>query len=378
MMRRLRLELVLLTAATCAAAAAPARAQSLRPNIMFLFDTSGSMHEDSNLVDRADGTTVCPQSTTSRIYSLKSGIRQALQQVGTDEANFGLMSFPQTVQNAYTTLTANQCTNTGQSPIGHYVAAPAQTITIPNRIATAYHNASTYPAGCLMTTNTSASQTTYDTWFTSGASQVFEVGVTSAAPGTMPTAAQFDPSGAAQMAAIYKWIDNNEAPTSAGAVTDPELHPKDDTPLGRSLFYANLYFQNEIVPERSQGLVPAQRHGGGHRRGRHLRRRDRARQHLQALRLLGRRELRRLQPRQPGLSAQQAGREGLRHHGHHRDNLNDTIAAAGGTGASIRVSLNDANAAKGAIVGIIAQNVPPVEICNGKDDNCNGLIDEGV
>ena len=113
--------------------ATSARAQSLRPNIMFLFDTSGSMHEDSNLVDRADGTTVCPQSTTSRIYSLKSGIREALQQVGTDEANFGLMSFPQTVQNAYTTLTATQCTNTGQTPIGHYPATRTQTITVPNR-----------------------------------------------------------------------------------------------------------------------------------------------------------------------------------------------------------------------------------------------------
>jgi Putative metal-binding motif len=377
MMRRLRLQLVLLAGVTCAAAA-PARAQSLRPNIMFLFDTSGSMHEDSNLVDRADGTTVCPQSTTSRIYSLKSGIRQALQQVGTDEANFGLMSFPQTVQNAYTTLTANQCTNTGQSPIGHYVAAPAQTMTIPNRIATAYHNASTYPAGCLMTTNNLASQTTYDTWFTSGASQVFEVGVTSAAPGTMPTAAQFDPSGAAQMAAIYKWIDNNEAPASSGAVTDPELHPKDDTPLGRSLFYANLYFQNEIVPNDPKGSC---RHnvmvvvtdgddtcddatapdstfklsdcsGGGN-----------------------------YDVYNPVSQACLLNKLGVKVYvitDTTADNLNDTIAAAGGTGASIRVSLNDANAAKGAIVGIIAQNVPPVEVCNGKDDNCNGLIDEGV
>src|SRR5262249_845953 len=60
------------------------------------------------------------------------------------------------------------------------------------------------------------------------------------------------------------------------------------------------------------------------------------------------------------------------------DNANDAIAKAGGTGVSIRVSLNDASAAKSAIVGVIAQNVPPAEICNGKDDNCNGLIDEGV
>ncbi len=377
MIRRLRLELVLLTAATCAAAA-PARAQSLRPNIMFLFDTSGSMHENSALVDQADGTTVCPQSTTSRIYSLKSGIRQALQEVGTDEANFGLMSFPETVQNAYTTLSAAQCTNTGQSPIGHYAATGAQNITVPNRAATGNHSATNYPAGCLMTTNNSASQTTYGAWFTTGASQVFEVGVTSAAPGTMPTAAQFDPPGAAQTAAIYKWIDNVEAPTSNGAVTDPELHPKDDTPLGRSLFYANLYFQNEIVPNDPKGscrhnVIVVVTDGDDTC--------DEATAPDNTFKLADCSGGGNYDVYNPISQACLLNKLGVKVYvitDTTADNANDAIAAAGGTGASIRVSLNDANAAKGAIVGIIAQNVPPVEICNGKDDNCNGLIDEGV
>ena len=75
---RNRFTLVLATAAITLAAA-PARAQSLRPNIMFLFDSSGSMHQDSSGTDWADGTTVCPQSTNSRIYSLKSGLRAALR-----------------------------------------------------------------------------------------------------------------------------------------------------------------------------------------------------------------------------------------------------------------------------------------------------------
>jgi MYXO-CTERM domain-containing protein len=365
-------------AAVCATSATAARAQSLRPNIMFLFDTSGSMHENSNLVDQADGTSVCPQSTTSRIYSLKSGIRQALQEVGTDEANFGLMSFPETASNTYTALTANQCTNPGQSPIGHYAATGAQNITIANRAATTYHSANNYPPGCLMTTNNSAGQTSYGSWFSNGASQVFEVGVTAAAPGTMPTAGQFDPSGAAQMAAIYKWIDNVEAPLSNGAVTDPELHPKMDTPLGRSLFYANLYFANEIVPNDPKGscrhnvvvivtdgddtcdeaIAPdstfklSDCSGGGN-----------------------------FDVFNPINQACQLNKMGVKVYvitDTTADNANDAIAAAGGTVASIRVSLNDANAAKSAIVGVIAQNVPPAEICNGKDDNCNGLIDEGV
>ncbi len=54
------------------------------------------------------------------------------------------------------------------------------------------------------------------------------------------------------------------------------------------------------------------------------------------------------------------------------------IAAAGGTGQAIFVSLTDTAAVKTALVNIIAQNVPPPESCNGKDENCNGLIDEGV
>ena len=54
------------------------------------------------------------------------------------------------------------------------------------------------------------------------------------------------------------------------------------------------------------------------------------------------------------------------------------IAAAGGTNQAIFVTLTNTAAVKSALVGIIAQNVPPGETCNGKDDNCNGRIDEGV
>ena len=79
-----------------AAWASPRRrqAQSLRPNILILFDTSGSMlHNDTD-----DGSPLCGgngNGQTSRIFSLKKALRDALAQVGTDEANFGLMRFPQ-------------------------------------------------------------------------------------------------------------------------------------------------------------------------------------------------------------------------------------------------------------------------------------------
>src|SRR6266478_4275599 len=61
-------------------AAGSARAQSLRPNILVVFDTSGSMlHNDTD-----DGTSLCAGNGTScRIFSLKKALRDALAQVGT-------------------------------------------------------------------------------------------------------------------------------------------------------------------------------------------------------------------------------------------------------------------------------------------------------
>ena len=84
--------------------ATPAEAQSLRPNILFIFDTSGSMAENAMGMNVGEGTNTCPSATcttmngvttctdgkTSRIYNLKSSLRSALAQVGSDEANFGL------------------------------------------------------------------------------------------------------------------------------------------------------------------------------------------------------------------------------------------------------------------------------------------------
>ena len=56
----------------------------------------------------------------------------------------------------------------------------------------------------------------------------------------------------------------------------------------------------------------------------------------------------------------------------------NAMAAAGGTGTAVFVTLTDTNAVKQALVDIIAKTVPPAESCNGEDDNCNGEIDEGV
>jgi MYXO-CTERM domain-containing protein len=362
------------------ALAPAARAQSLRPNIMFVFDTSISMRDNANGNQVAEGTNICGSgTTTSRLYGLKSGIRAALAQSGTDEANFGLMSFP-------TQVVTNPNTNQwcGTTVTGHYQASPSRSgITITNRGSSSQHNSTDYPVGCLMSTNTTES--TYGTWFSTGAGEVVRVGITTAAAGATPTAANYDPIDG-NIPAIYKWIDNVELPTNGSAVTDPELHANTYTPLGRSLLYARMYFDNLVKPVDPKGAcrqnvvilvtdgaetcdestAPNNTFvtsstmnpptdlctGGGN-----------------------------YNPFHPVAQACLLQKSGIKVYvitDTTTGSANDTIAAAGGTGAAIRVSLTDANAAKTAIVGIIAATVPPVETCNGKDDNCNGLIDEGV
>src|SRR6185369_963455 len=81
-----------LAVASVSMSSGAAKAQSLRPNILVVFDTSGSML--TNNTD--DGSPLCGSTAAgagSRIYSLKKALRDAMAQVGTDEANFGLMRY---------------------------------------------------------------------------------------------------------------------------------------------------------------------------------------------------------------------------------------------------------------------------------------------
>src|SRR6478672_10482633 len=156
-----------------AATSSPAHAQALRPNIMVLLDTSGSMLYNQN----NDGSPLCNNNAngqTSRVYNMKNAIRAALAQVGTDEANFGLMRFPQ-IENTATT----------NCPAGHWSNGGNSTSVGGNN-------------GCRISNqSSSAPETTYGTWFDTGVGQSIIVPVTRASTGLKAlAAADYDPVGA--------------------------------------------------------------------------------------------------------------------------------------------------------------------------------------
>jgi MYXO-CTERM domain-containing protein len=339
------------------AAGGVARAQSLRPNILIIFDTSGSMLSNNN-----DGSPLCGgNGTNSRIYSLKNALRQALAQAGTDEANIGLMRFPQT-------------TNPMQNPtcsVGHYSNAGTNN-------------------GCRFTTDTAgvngmAAEPAYGAWFDNGIAQSLVVPVTRPAGGLLPTAGtDFDPVDG-NIGQIYPWIDLTETAGMVTTITDPELRSpsNNSTPLGRSLFYARLYF-DQYVKAKNASNVPVDPKAA-------------CRTNLVILATDGDEQcdttvgtaLNNTTCAQTGyatFSPEVQACKLFRNSGVRTYVLTDTttgaandrIATSGGTTTAIRVTLTDTNAVKAALVSIIAQTVPPGETCNGMDDNCNGQIDEGV
>ncbi len=349
--------------------AAPAAAQSLRPNILVVFDTSGSMlYNDSN-----DGSALCSNNAngkTSRIYSLKKALRDALAQVGTDEANFGLMRYPE----------LEDPTKTPVCPEGHYGNDP--TTGLPVGCTGACRGPTRgdpgCECGCRLPTHTT--ETTYDTWYDNGYRSALVVDVTKrpTLPAIKPAASDFDPSDG-NIANIYRWIDGTEDTDTVAPISDPELrtHASWYTPIGRSLFYARMYFDNFVKPNDPKGrcrtniviFVTDGDETCDTQRGTTINTADCTttgtwgafHPEVQACALNVTSKVKTYVLTDVSTSA-----------------ANDDIAKAGGTGSAIRVTLTDTAAVRAALVGIIAATVPPAEQCNGKDDNCNGLIDEGV
>ncbi len=366
------------------AIAAPAVAQPLKPNILVVFDTSGSMTYNAWEDTRQDGSPLCGGAGQNRrIYVLKQAMAAALSEIGTDEANFGLARFPQVDNPALTPV----------CPSGHYTSADAQT-----GIAVTGGSQPFLP-GCRMSTHADPNpETTFGPWFRNGMRDAIVLDVTRQfSPQLGPVAADFDPPDG-NLYKFYEWIDQVE--TSNGVtITQPEIRAGPQgaggnglpagtsgawaTPLGRSLLYSRLYFDNLIYPNDPKkacrqnivilvtdgqescdpaptnvlteyGINPTTCANTGARNYPPL--------HpvIQACRLLN-------------------GTAGVKTYVLTDNSLvagNNPVAAAGGTNTAIGVDLTNTNAIKQKLIEIIADNVPPIEVCNGVDDDCDSLIDE--
>jgi MYXO-CTERM domain-containing protein len=168
---------------------------------------------------------------------------------------------------------------------------------------------------------------------------------------------------------------------------DPELRsiPNNNTPLGRSLFYARLYFENYVYPTDPrracrQNVIILATDGDetcDTTAGTALNINTCAQTgtygtfHPEVTACAARHSA--VIP--SGILVYVLSDDALAQASKDRANR---IAAAGGTGSAIFVTLTNTAAVKSALVDIIAKTVPPSEVCNGVDDNCNGLIDEGV
>ncbi len=345
-----------------------ARAQSLRPNILVVFDTSGSMLRN----DRQRRLAAVRQQRdgqTSRIYQPQEG---AARRAGAGRHRRGQLR-PHALPADRGPQPTPVC------PRGHYrhrhAAAAAG-------MSTGYRRRTTPRR---------------PRWRTArGSTRAVAAGAGGSrhqarrpASSRWRRATSIRPT--ATSATVYKWIDGTEATRGTRRITDPELRsPRNAyTPIGRSLFYARMYFDNYVKPRRepldpkgscrpnlvifvTDGAETCDTTKPGTRR-------------RQPDDLRADRHLRDLPPRGAGLPAASVTveRPDLRphrqRHRHRRRSHRQPHRRRGRHRTSaILVTLTDTTAVKPALVGIIATTVPPAEICNGKDDNCNGLIDEGV
>jgi MYXO-CTERM domain-containing protein len=336
----------LIVALTVAALAGPAAAQ-IKPKILIVFDTSGSMLQNSSGTwQTGDGSQLCSnQGQQTRIYKLKAALFDALQGMGALEVDFALQTFPMFVDPTRTPLCPLGTTCQNQpSCAGHYYTTSATVSEIYSgrygcKIST--HAATTQTNG-----NCGASSNPCSAWYANLKKEVIKVPFA----GTTPEK-------------VMWYFDQKEDTNKVAPLSNPEIRAGNGwyTPLGKSLFYAHGYFHKEVVlpasdyRKKCERLVVALFTDGAEtcnttssnafyptKWSTNLYNNMKVVTHTVAIDI--------------------------------SNSLLSSIASTG-HGTYYNVSSNT-TALKAAFLDIIAKSLPPSETCNGLDDDCDKAVDE--
>jgi hypothetical protein len=270
----------------------------VRPKIMIIFDTSGSMLKNSSEVwQSGDGSPLCTNlGQTSRIYLLKSALFEVMQGIGAKEIDFGLATYPMNVdatRTPYCGMGKGTCTSAADCRAGEtcttdYYATGAFCTSTPcpagqtcitsagQKICIArlclspcqaqpscsghYFQSSGTLAeagaclvapepcyGCKVSTHNPATQQNAkcgdaanpcSAWYTQMRGTATATGEVIKAPfGGSPES-------------IMLYFDQQEDTDKVAPLDNPEVRAGDGwwTPLGKSLFYSYGYFHKEVIP----------------------------------------------------------------------------------------------------------------------------------
>jgi len=332
---------------------APARAQ-VKPKIMIIFDTSGSMMKDSTgtyFGGGADGSLLCGGvGQAARIYQLKTALFEVLQGMGAQEIDFALATYPMMVDPTRTPVCANTCTFNGRPCSGHYYVTATQDS--ENTAGFFACKVSTHVPATMTSATCSDASNPCVAWYGQYKNEVLKV-----------------PFGQ-KIEDILWYFDEKEdaGPVASGPLTNPEIRAALSwyTPLGKSLFYAHGYFDKEVALPASdyrkscEKLVIAFFTDGGETCN--VQPGDAFYPLTWAANLNSNAKLK-VTTHTVGIDIDAGSTAMLA-----------SIASAG-KGTYYNVTGNTA-ALKTAFLQILAQSQPPVETCNGKDDDCDNKVDE--
>lgn len=366
-----------------------AHAQTVKPKILILFDTSGSMLWNSLSGEpfsscfpgssgctiggqcncdaglkcyygssansfalcmpsadtewRMDGSQLCSSvGQNRRLYQLKAALFESLQGMGADEIEFGLQTFPQVVNPAINAT----------CPKGHYDQPPA---TISEYDSALPLNDPDIREGCKLTAHEpfqAAHQngfcgTTNCPWYTSFKQEALRVAF------------------GAQPEAVMRYFDQVETSNQV-SLTNPEVRAFNFTPLGKSLFYAHGYFHKEAVlpandyRKKCERLAIAMFTDG-----------------VETCQTDAVGNIVSGDAYDPANWATNLATLGVHVHVIAIDTNAGSLQtiAQNGDGSYVSVAGTTAELKK-AFLDIVASSLPPAEICNNEDDDCDGAVDE--